>query len=218
MAKGGPNDMFALAARMRIREWEEHPERYQPGYVYEPPEDECGAIVIASGDQTRFQLSKLLAPRGRSTVLGSVVRSLSTIGIRPIYVIAGEDHAAVSEVLKRTHARVLHNPDSSSGVASSLRTGAMPLPSLLNRFLVTYADQPEATPTHLVNLAAALIETRKGISIATHNGQRGTPVCFCMKYRCDIAALTDQQSLSDMVDAHPDDVTEVQVPFECRGF
>lgn len=209
MAKGGPNDLFALAARMRMKEWEEHPEHYDPGYQYVPPEDDCGAVVLAAGEARRFGGPKLLMPFGRSTVLGAIIRSLSTLDLRPIIVVAGGNAAAISEALKRTRAKIVCNPNPSAGMISSIRVGVQALPSSLKRFIIALGDQPRIGPKGIVDLSSEQIGTRKGIIIPTYQGRRGHPVLFDIRYRQEILALTDQQTLRDLILAHEDDIVEV---------
>lgn len=211
MAKGGPNDFYAMCARMRIKEWEEHPEHYAPGHKYVPPEDECGAVVLAAGEAKRFGQPKLLMPFGRSTVIGAVVRTLSMLDARPIVVVAGANAPEIAEALKRTRAKVIRNPDPSAGMISSVRVGVEALPTTLKRFVIALGDQPRVGPNALVNLIGGQVDGRKGISIPIYQGKRGHPVVFDIRYRQEILGLTDQQTLRDVISAHGDDILEVPV-------
>jgi molybdenum cofactor cytidylyltransferase len=203
--------LVGWAARMRIKEWEEHPEHYAPGYKYQPPETEHGAVVLAAGEAKRFGAPKLLMPFGRSTVLGSIVRKLSAIDARPIVVVAGANAPEISEALKRTRARVVRNTDLSAGMISSVRVGVEALPESLKRFMIVLGDQPRVRPRDLIDVLAEQVGRPKGIAIPVYKGKRGHPVSFHMRYRSEILALSDQQTLRGLIEAHNDDVLEVEV-------
>ena len=89
--------------------------------------DKCGAVVLAAGEARRFGSPKLLMPFGDSTVLGSVVDALESIGIAPIVVVAGANADAIAESLADTQAQVVRNPNPASGMVSSVRVGVASL-------------------------------------------------------------------------------------------
>jgi molybdenum cofactor cytidylyltransferase len=171
----------------------------------------CGAVVLAAGEARRFGFSKLLMPFGDSTILGSVVGSLARIGITPIIVVAGADAAAIRQSLDGQPARVVRNPNPTAGMISSIRVGVRRLPSSLDRFIIALGDQPRIRPQGAAHLIAEQIKSPKRIAVPTYQGMRGHPVVFDISYRPQILALTDQQTLRDLINAHRDDVIEVEL-------
>jgi molybdenum cofactor cytidylyltransferase len=150
-------------------------------------------------------------PFGDSTVLGSVVQSLECAGVAPIVIVVGANAAAVSESLDVQPVQVVCNPNPMGGMVSSIRVGVEALPSSLDRFLVALGDQPRIRPEGISHLIAEQIRSGKGIAIPTYQGRRGHPVLFDIRYRQEILALTDQQTLRDLIDSHRDDVLEVEL-------
>ena len=171
--------------------------------------ERCGAVVLAAGEARRFGCPKLLMPFGDSTILGSVVQPLVSIGITPVVVVGGPDHKAISESLSSLPVRIVRNPNPARGMISSIRVGVEALTTSLDCFLIALGDQPRIRAEGVSHLIAERIESGKGIAIPTYQGRRGHPVVFDISYRREILVLTDQQTLRDLVAAHRDDVVEV---------
>jgi len=93
---------------------------------------------------------------------------------------------------------------------SSVRIGVAALPNALNRFLIALGDQPRNRAEAISCLLRAHRKSGKGIAIPTYRGQRGHPVIFSCVYRQAILALTDDQTLRDLIHAHLDDCVEVE--------
>ena len=171
--------------------------------------ERCGAVVLAAGEARRFGSPKLLMPFGDSTILGSVVAPFVCIGITPVVVVGGPDATAISESLSGQPVRIVRNPDPTRGMVSSIRIGVEALRTPLDRFLIALGDQPRVSAMGVSYLIAEQIGSGKGIAIQTYQGRRGHPVVFDIVYRREIIALTDQQTLRDLVEAHRDDIVEV---------
>jgi len=173
--------------------------------------DTCGAVVLAAGEARRFGSPKLLMPFGDSTVLGSVIAALAAAGIGPIIiVVAGASAAVIEASLGGGPVQLVCNPDPMRDMVSSIRVGAAALPSQLNRFLVALGDQPRISAQGLLHLLREHHRSGKGIALPTYRGKRGHPVLFSSSYRPAILALTDHQTLRDLIHAHRDDCVEVE--------
>jgi len=170
----------------------------------------CGAVVLAAGEARRFGAPKLLMPFGDSTVLGSVVEALGSAGVRPIVVVVGKNDAAIRESLGDSDVHIVRNPDPAAGMVSSIRVGVERLPGSLDRFLVALGDQPRIRAECISQLVQEQIRSGKGIAIPMYQGRRGHPVVFSHSYRREIVAVTDQQTLRDLIEAHCDDILEVK--------
>ena len=199
--------------RMRVEGDTGVPHEVAPGSVAGPGSglagDKCGAVVLAAGKARRFGSRKLLMPFGSSTILGSVIQALASVGVAPIVVVAGANAAAISQSLGDSHVQVVRNPDPTSGMVSSIRVGVKTLTRSLDRFLIALGDQPRIRAEGISYLIQKQIKSGKGIALPTYQGKRGHPVVFSSAYRREILALTDQQTLRDLTDAHRDDTVEV---------
>lgn len=178
------------------------------------PDDACGAVVLAAGEARRFGSPKLLMPFGDCTVIGSVVAGLVAAGIAPVVVVTGADAAAIAASLAATCTQVVLNPDPARGMVSSVRVGVAALPDALNRFLIALGDQPRIGAEVISHLLRKHRDSGKGIALPTYRGQRGHPVVFRCNYRDAILALSDHQTLRDLVHAHLYDCVEVECDSE----
>ncbi len=172
-------------------------------------QESCAAVVLAAGEARRFGAQKLVMPFGESTVIGSVVAALEGAGLAPIVVVVGADEG-VAAALRDTSAQLVRNPDPARGMVSSLQVGVSALPENVNRFLIALGDQPRLTAAGLAHLLLAHAESGKGLALPTYRGKRGHPVVFAGRYRREVLALTEVQTLRDLIHAHLEDCVEVE--------
>ena len=172
--------------------------------------ERIAAIVLAAGESTRLAPQKLLLPFGNSSVIGSVVRAIESAGLRPVVVVAGAQTLDIAETLTGTRATVIPNPDPKRGMLSSLRVGIEALPEDVDGFIIALGDQPRLRPDHIDRLLSEQRQHGRGIAIASHRGKKGHPVAFGASYRAKIMALSDSQTLRDLIHGHQDDVIVVE--------
>ena len=185
------------------------PARPEPKLESNGAGDACGAVVLAAGEARRFGSPKLLMPFGHSTVVGAVVAALAAADIAPIVIVTGPGAAAIEATLESEPVHVVRNPDPARGMVSSIRVGVGALPDSLNRFLVALGDQPRIRTQDISRLLQVHRSSGKGIALPTFRGKRGHPVLFDSSYRQAILALSDDQTLRDLIHAHRDDCVEV---------
>jgi len=169
----------------------------------------AGAVVLAAGEAQRFGAPKLLMRFGESTVVGCVVAALQKAELSPIVVVAGSHHPRIAEALRDTAARVLRNPAPGRGMISSVRVGAEALPADLDGLVIALGDQPRVNADVILRILRVLRTSGKGIAIPVCRGKRGHPVALAARYRLDIIALGDHETLRDLIHAHRDDLVEV---------
>jgi CTP:molybdopterin cytidylyltransferase MocA len=168
------------------------------------------AVVLAAGESRRVGEQKLLLPFATSTVIGCVVAALAEAGADPIVVVAGAQAGEIASALEGASAQVAQNPDPQRGMLSSLQVGVQALPAGIARFLVAPGDQPRLRSEDVTRVLDEQTRTATGIAIACYQGKRGHPVVFDGGYRDEVLALTDTQTLRDLIHAHPDDVVNVE--------
>lgn len=170
------------------------------------------AVVLAAGEASRFGGTKLLMPFGRATIIGCVISALEHAGVAPIVVVSapGSDDLAHSLAGRAVWTAV--NPNPSRGMLSSIQVGLAALPAGITRFLIALGDQPRVQAQDIVHLIDEQSTTGKGIAIPTHAGKRGHPVLFDAHYRAEIMALSETQTLREVVRTHANDIAEVAFP------
>ncbi len=175
------------------------------------------AVLLAAGLSTRSRpRNKLLVPPpGDDTACPMVRRSAETLltsRARSVIVITGHEATEVEAALDGLDLTLVHNPDYTDGMASSIAVGIAALPDNVSGALIALADMPKLK-TATVD---ALIDTfrgpvRRSICLPVHEGKRGNPVIFGRAYFPALSALTGDRGGKTVVQANPDAVAEVAV-------
>jgi len=149
-------------------------------------------------------------PFGGSTIIECVISALAGAGAAPIVVVTGPGSEEVAAALEDHDVQVAINPDPGAGMASSVKVGVAALAEDAQRFIIALGDQPRIRADAIQHLLDEQQSSGRGIAIPTHQGKRGHPVAFDGRYRAEILALEEDQTLRHVVHAHPDDIVEVE--------
>jgi len=146
--------------------------------------------------------------------------------------LAGSRCPAASSGFPRV--RFVANPRPESEMLDSVRCGLAAMPEECAGVLVALGDQPAIRAEVVAALVRAFraagrrrsggaSDTRpkynfrcgrvagRGIVVPTCGGRRGHPLLFAMHYRDEIATRYDEVGLRGLLQAHPEDVIEVEV-------
>lgn len=166
-------------------------------------------ILLAAGDSTRMGTQKLLLPVGDESMIERVARVAVDSGLSPIVAVTGRDHDAVAALLE-DHVLIVRNPDPARGMLSSIRVGLEALPDDLDAVALFLGDQPGCT----VAQVKALVASNATIAVPTHEGRRGHPLLFSMRYREAILTRYDDTGLRGLLHEHADEVCEIPLDDE----
>lgn len=171
------------------------------------------AIVLAAGSSRRMgEANKLLLPFRGEPIVRQAVLAATSAPVRAVVVVTGHERAHVEEVLTGTSARLVHNPDYESGMASSLRTGVAAAPDGASGFMILLGDMPLIGMDTLALLAHHFEDLPpRAILIATTDGRRGHPVVFDAAYRTDLLRLDGDVGARPIIEANREHVVEVDV-------
>jgi molybdenum cofactor cytidylyltransferase len=103
--------------------------------------------------------NKLLLPYGKSTVVGTVVRTLFSCGL-DVVVVTGRDAEEVAKAAEP--ARCVFNPLFETGLGSSIACGVEAAPP--GAVLIALGDMPDLRKSVVEELVAALDDERKIIA------------------------------------------------------
>ncbi len=178
-----------------------------------PPPSDLTAIVLAAGRSRRMgEANKLLLPFRGAPIVRRAVRVATAAPVRNVVVVTGHERARVEEVLAGAKARLIHNPDYPSGMASSLRTGVAAAPDDASGFMILLGDMPLIGVDTLALLARRFGNLPpRAILIATTEEQRGHPVVFDAAYRDDLLRLDGDVGARAIIEANRAHVIEVDV-------
>jgi len=163
-----------------------HTSQYIPGSM---ERSSCSALILAAGASTRFGEPKQAVLWNGLSLLRRAALTALECESDDVIVVLGAHSERVRTELEGLPVFVADNPLWKEGIAGSLRVGVQAaIDSRAQSILVTLADQPLVTPSHLNNLIAAW---RNGAaSVATsYAGTFGAPALFDQTRYPDLLAL-----------------------------
>jgi CTP:molybdopterin cytidylyltransferase MocA len=183
-------------------------------------------ILLAAGEGSRLGQPKALVEIGGQRLVDRGVLLLRAGGADPIIVVTGAAPADVPGAL------VVHNPEWSSGMGSSLTAGLSALcalsPEECSAAVIALADQPLVTPECVKRLIAshrgdatvpevpgATDRTHTGdgtcIAVAAYGGRPRNPVLIAREHWTEVLTLAHGDAgARPFLRAHPDLVTLVE--------
>jgi molybdenum cofactor cytidylyltransferase len=167
------------------------------------------AIVLAAGESRRMGAQKLLLPFGSTTVIGHIVDQLLGSAVDQVIVVVGHEVDPIIQELADRPVEIVTNPDYKTGMLSSVRCGLRVLPQQAEAVLVALGDQPAIASGLVDETVRAFTSTDKGILVPVYAGRRGHPLLFASHYRDEILTSFDDVGLRGLLQAHPDDVFEL---------
>jgi len=145
-------------------------------------------------------------------VIARIVDEVLHSPVDRVFVVMGPDGARIAEALAGRRVEFLTNPDPEGEMLSSVRCGLRAMPEDCEAVLVVLGDQPGVTAEVIAALVQAFHTSERGIAMPTHNGRRGHPLMFAMRYREEILNHYDDIGLRGLLHAHTGDVCEVEFP------
>ena len=169
------------------------------------------AIVLAAGRSRRMGAQKLLLPLGGQPVIARIVDELLGGPVDEVIVVIGQDGQRIRQVLAGRRVHPVVNPDTEGDMLSSVRCGLRAMPRQCHAALVVLGDQPEISRAVVAELVRALRAGSRGIVVPTFQGRRGHPLLFSANYRNEILNHYDDVGLRGLLQAHANDVAEIEV-------
>ncbi len=169
------------------------------------------AIVMAAGCTRRMGTQKLLLPFGGKTVIAHIVDAVLAGSVSEVLVVLREGDDAVSTALAGRKWTAVVNPNPDGDMLSSVRCGLKSLPPECTAVLAVLGDQPAVTTRLIDEMAGVFASCGRGIIVPVHAGRRGHPLLFSSRYCDEILTGYDAVGLRGLLQAHPDDVFELEV-------
>jgi molybdenum cofactor cytidylyltransferase len=169
------------------------------------------AMVLAAGRSRRMGTQKLLLPLEGRPVIVRVVDELLRSPADRVFVVVGEEGKPILEALAGRPVQFVTNLLPEGDMLSSVRCGLTAMPGDCAAALVALGDQPGISADVVAGLVRSFRSGDRGIVVPTHKGRRGHPLLFAMRYREKILTGYEDRGLRGLLDAHPQDVLEVEV-------
>jgi len=142
-----------------------------------------GAVVLAAGEGSRFRAAggpgatKLVAKLGDKPIVRMAAEAALASKARPVIVVTGHARASVEAALAGVDVEWAHNPQFSSGLASSLRVGLAGMPDDVAGALVLLGDMPWIEARLIDAIIDGFLANEHALAAApARGGRRGNPV------------------------------------------
>ncbi|MGB7340900.1 MAG: selenium cofactor biosynthesis protein YqeC [Phototrophicaceae bacterium] len=172
-----------------------------------------GAIVLAAGQASRMGEPKVLLPWTKQhTIIEHIIHQLNRARIDHINVITGWYADDVKKMAKRMGAKPVHNRAYKTGeMVSSLKAGLRAFPDHVSAALIVLGDQPRIQPKVIYEILKAYAEGQGELIAPSYQMRRGHPILIGRKYWSELLALRNYQSPREVINAHADEMTYVNV-------
>lgn len=161
-------------------------------------------LLLAAGEGSRLGRPKALVEVDGVRLVERGVWLLRGGGCAPVVVVLGAARVHVPD------ADVVHNPDWSTGMGSSLRVGLAALPADADAVVVALVDQPRVGVEAVRRLVTAYSSGAR-VAVATYGGAPRNPVLFAREHWAGVAeAAGGDVGARPFLRAHPELVTRVE--------
>jgi molybdenum cofactor cytidylyltransferase len=159
-------------------------------------------IILSGGASRRMGTPKALLPFRNETFLDRLIRVLSA-ACDPIIVVVGEHGNQIRSGIQRGHEVLFAvNPDPERGMLSSLQCGLALVPPAAEAAMFLPVDHPNIEISTIETLAARFQADRAPVTVPTHAGEHGHPVCIARQLIEELLALPPGAKASDVIHRH----------------
>jgi molybdenum cofactor cytidylyltransferase len=169
------------------------------------------ALVLAAGRSQRMGTQKLVLPVGGQPMVARIVDQLLAGPVNRVFAVIGADADRIRAALGGRPVTFVVNADQQGEMLSSVRCGLAALPPECTAALIVLGDQPGLTADVAARLWQAFQTADRGIVVPTSHGRRGHPLLVALRYRDEILTRYEAVGLRGLLQAHPEDVYEVEV-------
>lgn len=170
------------------------------------------AIILAAGASTRMGgRPKLLLTHHGVPLVRRAVETAVSGGCTDVIVVLGANHEQYRTQLQGTAARLLHNPEFSQGMSSSIRVGIEALAEDTQAAIIMLADQPFIDPGVIERLITTYVTSKARIVACDYGGVRGAPVLFDRALFLELLLLEGDQGGRHVMTIYPRNVTTIEI-------
>ena len=169
-------------------------------------------IILAGGASRRMGTPKALLRFQGETFLDRLIRLFSAVA-NPVIVVVGHHAEAIRSGIERSPEAVfVVNPAPERGMLSSLQCGLEAVPTQAEAVLFTPVDHPHLAASTLEQLTADFLAKHAPVTVPTHDGKHGHPVCIARAVMLELLALPPEAQASDVIHRHVSQTSYIQVP------
>jgi len=169
-------------------------------------------IILAGGASRRMGTPKALLHYQGETFLDRLIRLFSAVAT-PVIVVVGYHAEAIQSGIQRSSEAVFAvNPDPERGMLSSLQCGLEAVPNEALAVMFTPVDHPNLESSTLERLAADFLAKQAPVTVPTHGGKHGHPVCIARHVMTELLNLPPEAQASDVIHRYVGQTSYIEVP------
>lgn len=173
------------------------------------------AIILAAGESKRMGQPKMLLTWGDTTVLGKVISTYQTAGIKDIVIVTGGAHESIEKLIHHYEVKSVFNKDYSGGeMLSSLQHGLRFLLSEgieVEAALIGLGDQPQVQAEIVRTICARFRENKSVLVVPSYQMKRGHPWLVARSLWEELLQLKATQSPRDFLNEHAGEIEYIEV-------
>ena len=166
-------------------------------------------LIPAAGASKRLGQAKQLVRYRSATLIQNVVNLANSIAPSEVIVITGDQASAVKDSVSQPAVRWVHNTNWSTGMGSSIATGAAVISPSSQAVMILLCDQWRLLTSDLCLMAETWLSNPERIICARANEQNMPPVIFPTHFLGQLQALEGQNGARDILRKKPDLLTPV---------
>ena len=172
------------------------------------------AVILAAGVGSRAGRNKLMAEtkEGKPLFLKAVEAAIKSKA-NPVFVVTGNQAAAMEEFLEDIDVNVIYNPAYRAGVKTSLNLGLKSVPAFCDGALLLPADMPNVDAGFIDKMIASYNKGQeKQLCIASWKGVKHNPVIWSKALYGVADLVPENADLRPVFMEHEDYTTLVEAP------
>jgi molybdenum cofactor cytidylyltransferase len=169
------------------------------------------ALVLAAGQSKRMGQPKMLLPWGNTTVLGHVISTFITAGVKDVMVVTGGAREQVEVLVGKSVRTVFNSEYEKEEMLSSIQVGLARLKPEVEAILVALGDQPQVREGSVRLVIESYRENRVSIVVPSFQMRRGHPWLVAKRHWDEINQMRSPESMRDFLKRHEDEIFYVDI-------
>ena len=168
-------------------------------------------LLLAAGESRRMGEFKQLLQLGGKTFVERCADKLLASRVNEVVIVTGYRESEVRSALGNRPVRFAHNPDYSSGMASSIKRGVQALSEGARACVLALVDQPQIETEVIDRIIETYEKSQASIVIPSFEGKNGHPILIDLSLREEIMDMDAEQGLRQVVRSHSSGIARVEV-------
>lgn len=176
-----------------------------------------GLIILAAGASTRLGFPKQTLLYKGKTLLELAIEAGLKSKCHDVTVVLGANAEAIEPGIKSYDINIIHNPDWSVGMASSIVLAVSSLQAnvAVRSAIIMLCDQPFVNRALIDSLLYKQQQTGKRIVACTYKDTIGVPALFSRSMFDKLLLLGGNEGAKKIITDHPEDIATI--PFQKGG-